>query len=74
MADAIRKLTEHLRDHPDDLQAWVLLASSDLRLNRYQEAAEAYRHAAALSGSKPEIVGDWGEAQVLAARDGAPAR
>jgi cytochrome c-type biogenesis protein CcmH len=67
MADAVNKLTAHLQAHPDDLQGWLLLARSELDLNRYADAAEAYRHAADLSGQKPEIVGDWGEAQVLAA-------
>jgi cytochrome c-type biogenesis protein CcmH len=67
MADAVRQLTARLQAHPDDLQGWLLLARSQLDLNRYQDAADSYRHAAELSGQKPEIVGDWGEAQVLAA-------
>lgn len=67
MAEAVRQLTARLQAHPDDLQGWLLLARSDLDLNRYQDAVAAYRHAADLSGQKPEIVGDWGEAQVLAA-------
>jgi cytochrome c-type biogenesis protein CcmH len=67
MADAVRKLTERLQAHPDDLQGWMLLARADLGLNRYKDAVEAYRHAADLSGQKPEIVGDWAEAMVLAA-------
>ena len=67
MADAVNKLTARLKEHPDDLDSWVLLARSDIELSRYQDAAEAYRHAANLSGQKPEIVGDWAEAQVMAA-------
>jgi len=70
MADAAKKLTAHLQAHPDDLEGWLLLARSNLDLDRYTDAVEAYRRAADLSGQKPEIVGDWGEAQVLAA-DGA---
>ena len=67
MADAVKQLTAHLQAHPDDLEGWLLLARSDLDLSRYADAVDAYRHAADLSGQKPEIVGDWGEAQVLAA-------
>ena len=67
MAEAVKKLTAHLEAHPDDLEGWLLLARSDLDLSRYADAVDAYRHAADLSGQKPEIVGDWGEAQVLAA-------
>jgi cytochrome c-type biogenesis protein CcmH len=67
MADAVKQLTAHLQAHPDDLEGWLLLARSDLDLSHYADAVDAYRHAAELSGQKPEIVGDWGEAQVLAA-------
>jgi cytochrome c-type biogenesis protein CcmH len=67
IAEALRKINEHLRDHPDDLRGWILLARTEIGLGRYKDAAEAYRHAVELSGRKPEILGDWGEAQVLAA-------
>jgi cytochrome c-type biogenesis protein CcmH len=64
---ALNQLTAHLETHPDDLKGWLLLARTDLDQRHYAEAAEAYRHAADLSGHKPEIMGDWGEAQLLAA-------
>lgn len=67
MAEAVRTLTARLQAHPDDVDGWVLLGRSDLDLGRYQEAVEAYRHAVELSGRKPEVVGDWAEAQVMAA-------
>ena len=67
MADAMRKLTEHLKAHPDDVSGWLLLARSDVGMGRYADAVDAYRHAADLSGQKPEIVGDYGEALILAA-------
>jgi len=67
IAEAVRQLEEHLATHPDDLQGWLLLARSDLDLGRYTQTVEAYRHAAELSGQRPVIVGDWAEAQVLAA-------
>jgi cytochrome c-type biogenesis protein CcmH len=67
MQEAIAKLRAHLKQHPDDLTGQLLLARSELGLGRYQEAAEAYRRAAELSGQRPDIAGDWGEAQVLAA-------
>ncbi len=67
MAEAVRRLNAHLRDHPDDLAGWELLGRTEIGLGRYPEAVEAYRHAAELSGKKPEILGDYGEAQVLLA-------
>ena len=67
MADAVQKLTARLQTHPDDLNGWLLLARSEIDLNRYQDAVNAYRRAADLSKQRPDVVGDWGEAQVLAA-------
>ncbi len=67
MAEAVKRLGVHLKDHPEDLNGWLLLARSELSLAGYKEAAEAYAHAAGLSGNRADIMGDWGEAQVLEA-------
>ena len=67
MTEAVKRLGAHLKEHPEDLTGWLLLARSELGLGGYQEAAEAYAHAAELSGNRTDIMGDWGEAQVLAA-------
>jgi len=67
MAKAVSQVREHLKEHPDDLTGWLLLARSELSLGHYQDGVEAYRRAADLSGHRPDVVGDWGEAQVLAA-------
>ncbi|HEV2336110.1 MAG TPA: c-type cytochrome biogenesis protein CcmI [Stellaceae bacterium] len=67
MDEALARLRAHLGEHPEDLTGWLLLGRSELSLGHYKEAAEAYRHAADLSGRRADIAGDWGEAQVLAA-------
>jgi cytochrome c-type biogenesis protein CcmH len=67
ISDAVARLAAHLKEHPEDLTGWVLLARSELSLGGFPEAAEAYRHAAELSGHRADIMGEWGEAQVLAA-------
>ena len=67
LGKAAAKIEAHLKDHPEDLTGWLLLARTEITLGQYAEAAEAYRHAADLSGRRADIVGDWGEAQVLAA-------
>jgi cytochrome c-type biogenesis protein CcmH len=67
MQEALAKLRAHLQKHPDDLTGQLLLARSELGLGRYKEAAEAYGRAAEMSGHRPNISADWGEAQVLAA-------
>jgi cytochrome c-type biogenesis protein CcmH len=67
IGEALARLSAHLKEHPDDLTGWLLLARAELRLGRYPESVEAYRRAVDLSGRRADIVGDWGEAQVLAA-------
>jgi cytochrome c-type biogenesis protein CcmH len=67
MNEAVARLAAHLKTHPEDLTGWLLLGRSELSLERYHEAADAYRHAVDLSGHRVDIVADWGEAQVLAA-------
>lgn len=67
MAEAMTKLAEHLKQQPDDLTGWILLARSEMSLGRFKEASDAYSHAATLSNNRLDVVGDWGEAQVLAA-------
>ena len=67
MAEAVAKLTQHLKEQPDDLNGWILLARSQMSVGNFKEAANAYSHAAKLSTDNLDVLGDWGEAQVLAA-------
>jgi|SRR5437764_3017344 len=67
LGEAVTKIAAHLKDHPEDLTGWLLLARTQVALEHYTEATEAYRHAVDLSGHRADIMGDWGEAQVLAA-------
>jgi len=67
ISEALAKLAAHLKEHPEDLTGWLLLARAELRLGRYPESVEAYRRAVDLSGHRADVVGDWGEAQVLMA-------
>jgi cytochrome c-type biogenesis protein CcmH len=67
LGKAVAKIEAHLKEHPEDLTGWLLLARTEISVGRYAEAADAYRHAADLSGHRADILGDWGEAQVLAA-------
>ena len=66
IGEALARLAAHLAEHSEDLNGWLLLARSEVSLGHFQKAAEAYQHAAELSG-QPAIAGDWGEAQVMAA-------
>ena len=67
LGEAVRKIAAHLKEHPEDLRGWLLLGRTELSLGHYAAAVDAYRHAADLSGHRADIMGDWGEAQVIAA-------
>jgi cytochrome c-type biogenesis protein CcmH len=67
MAEAVARLAAHLKQSPDDLTGWQLLGRSQLDLGHFQDAADAFRHAADLSGQRADILGDYGEALVLSA-------
>jgi cytochrome c-type biogenesis protein CcmH len=41
----VQKLANRLKDHPEDMDGWLMLARSYTALNRYAEAADAYEHA-----------------------------
>jgi cytochrome c-type biogenesis protein CcmH len=67
MQTALHELRAHLKAHPDDLTGWLLLGRTEIGLGHYPAGAAAYARAAALSGHRADVMGDWGEAQVLAA-------
>lgn len=60
-------LRAHLKAHPDDTQGWINLGQGDEALGRYQDAARAFGRAVALqTPPDPDVLGLWGEAQILA--------
>lgn len=70
VAGAVDRLRARLAAAPADLDGWLLLGRSYVLLQRYGEAVEALRRAAALAEGDPEIAAMLGEAMVWAA-DGA---
>ncbi len=54
-------LVEKLQKNPDDSKGWVMLARSYKVLERYPEAAEAYRRAGALVEADPALLADYAE-------------
>ncbi|MGB0750211.1 MAG: c-type cytochrome biogenesis protein CcmI [Magnetospiraceae bacterium] len=61
---ATQKLADRLKNEPDDLQGWLLLASAYQNMDRSADAASAYEKAYTLSGESPEIATDYGESLV----------
>ena len=65
-SEPVERLAARLAANPDDLEGWLLLGRSYVVLQRYGEAADALRQAAALSGGDADVLGMLGEAIVWA--------
>lgn len=66
----VARLSDRLRENPDDAEGWFMLGRSYMVLNRYEDAAEAFGRLRELVGDVPDVL--VGEATALAmARDGA---
>jgi cytochrome c-type biogenesis protein CcmH len=61
----IAQVEAHLRDKPDDLQGWTVLAPAYRQMGRYDDAANANRRLIALGNTSPEVYGELGEMLVL---------
>jgi len=66
MLDMVDRLGARLKQSPGDVEGWMLLARSYLTMDRYLEAADAYRSAVERSSRQPELLSAWGEARVMA--------
>jgi len=67
MGGLLGDLAERLRQTPDDIDGWALLARSYRTLDRPRESADAFAHAVALSGRAPSFLSAYGEMLVAAA-------
>ncbi len=65
----VAKVEARLRSHPDDGAGWNVIAPVYMRLQRFNDAAEAFGKAMALLGETPERLAGLGEASI-AANDG----
>ena len=66
LREPVERLAARLQGDPDNLDGWLLLGRSYVVLQRYAEAAVAFRQAAALSGDDPGVLAMLGEAIVWA--------
>lgn len=62
----IAVLAERVRQDPNNLDQWYLLGRSYAFVERYADAANAYRRAVELSGDDPNILSTYAEAVVMA--------
>ena len=62
----VESLARKVRDRPDDVQGWSLLARSMAALGRFKEASEAYEHVAKLVPNQPDVLADYADALGMA--------
>lgn len=65
----VSQLENRLQSHPDDVPGWQLLGRSELVLERFPQAIDAFEHAYKLTGGKDAEV-DAGLAEALAMSNG----
>lgn len=68
MAAATAGLAQRLTDKPQDLEGWFVLARSYQTMERWDDAAKAYRRALLIAPDEPQILADL--ADVLATSQG----
>lgn len=78
MPQAIAALVARLKEHPDDVQGWVLLGRAYTASGQPEQAVDALRHAHELTGDDAQITVEYAQALALATPghriDGEPAK
>jgi cytochrome c-type biogenesis protein CcmH len=67
MEQMAARLAQRLIANPDDLNGWKLLGRSYMEIQRYAEAADAYRRVLEIGGERLDVSADYAEALVFAA-------
>jgi cytochrome c-type biogenesis protein CcmH len=62
----VEKLAQKVRERPDDVQGWSLLARSMATLGRFKEAADAYAHLASIAPNDPSVLADYADSLAMA--------
>jgi len=57
-------LAEKMQQDPGNVEGWTLLGRSYVAMNRFNDAADAYRHALQLSADDPEVLSSYADVLV----------
>jgi len=77
MAGLLEKLADRLKEHPDDVEGWMLLGRSRARLQQFPEAAAAYSRAVKLQPGNAQLLADYADVVAMTQGrklEGEPAR
>jgi len=66
MEELVLQLAQKVRERPDDVQGWNLLARSYNAMGRTQDALDAYKHLAKIAPNDPQVLADYADALALA--------
>ena len=69
----VASLAAKLAGDPDDAGGWLLLARSQVALERFDDALAGFERAHALLGDEPDLLADWAEAEAGGAGNRFPA-
>lgn len=70
MDDAISALQTRLQSQPDDVEGWRMLGRSYMSVQRFQDAAQAFRRVVNLSAGDTDAHIDYAEARVMTDQEG----
>lgn len=62
----INRLASRLREKPDDIEGWIMLATSYASTNRFDRAVDAYREALQRTGDHPQLLADYADTLAMA--------
>ena len=62
----VAKLSERMKQNPDDPQGWAMLGRSYAVMNRFDDAAAAYAQAAKRAPDSPHVLTDFADALAMA--------
>lgn len=66
----VNRLAERMKNNPDDMNGWLMLARSYKMMGRYADAADAYAKASAKVDEDPELLASYAETLAMAAGKG----
>lgn len=64
--EALAQLEQAMREHPDKVDGWMLLARTYLQVNQPQKASDAFAKAVALEPNNPDLLVHAAQARALA--------
>jgi len=65
MEELVVQLAQKVRERPDDVQGWNLLARSYNAMGRTKDALDAYAHLAKIAPNDPQVLADYADALAL---------